>query len=713
MASPHRQRRTALDAQRQEPRAHWLLLTVILLSTIGCLVVAGLVHGQLGESADAPSSRPVAGTAPQMVLEGGPIVDPGRSDEPGLRVPNRHVVLTFDDGPTQWTSDILDVLAARHVPATFFVIGARAAERPDLVRRMYAEGHEVGLHTFTHLNAANASPARLRVELDQTQLVLAGATGHLTDLVRLPYSSQPDAVTASDWHAMRGMVGYRVVFTDLDTKDWQRPGVDQIVAAGLPTGNPGAVIMLHDGGGDRSQTVAALDRLITQLRQRGYTFDTVSSAIGAGSAWRPASTIQRVEGRLLSGVVIVSDLFVRALRVLLAVLAVVAVLRMALVVVLARRHHAQPRPLDPGSGPRPPVSVIVPAYNEELGIAATVRSLAITDYPTVEVIVVDDGSTDATADVVTALGLPNVRLLRQPNAGKPAALNTGLHAASHEIVVMVDGDTVFEPDAITELVRPISRAEVGAVSGNTKVGNRSGLLGRWQHIEYVIGFNLDRRMFDELGCVPTVPGAIGAFRRRAIADAGGISTETLAEDTDLTIAIGRAGWRVVYAPDARAWTEVPATLSQLWRQRYRWCFGTLQAMWKHRGSFAQQGAGGRLGRRALPYLLAFQVVLPLLAPIIDVAAIYALIVEPSAIIVSVWLIFLLLQVLSGAYAFRLDNERLGPLWSLPLQQLVYRQLMYLVVIQSAASAVYGTRLRWQPMRRTGEMTLPMAMPRPR
>jgi len=219
----------------------------------------------------------------------------------------------------------------------------------------------------------------------------------------------------------------------------------------------------------------------------------------------------------------------------------------------------------------------------------------------------------------------------------------------------------------------------------------------------VIGFNLDRRMFDVLECMPTVPGAIGAFRRAALVDAGGLSNDTLAEDTDLTMAISRAGWRVVYTPDARAWTEAPASLGQLWRQRYRWCYGTRQAMWKHRQSVGEAGASGKLGRRGLPYLLSFQVMLPLLAPAIDIATLYALIFAWSPQILVVGLAFLALQLLTAAYAFRLDGESLRPLWALPLQQFVYRQLMYLVVVQSVSSALYGLRLRWQTIRRTGDM----------
>jgi cellulose synthase/poly-beta-1,6-N-acetylglucosamine synthase-like glycosyltransferase len=398
-----------------------------------------------------------------------------------------------------------------------------------------------------------------------------------------------------------------------------------------------------------------------------------------------------------------SNVTIAVLKLALLVLAGLAILRTLLLLFLARRHARQPSTSEVNATGLPGVSVVIPAYNEELGIEAAVRSLAASDYPDLDIIVVDDGSTDATSARVAALDIPNVRLIRRVNGGKPAALNTGIAAARHDILVLVDGDTVFEPLAMRALVAPFADAEVGAVSGNTKVGNRRGLLGRWQHLEYVIGFNLDRRMFDVLRCMPTVPGAIGAFRRETLAAVGGVSDDTLAEDTDLTMATCRAGWRVIYAPEARAWTEAPATLGQLWKQRYRWCYGTLQAMWKHRGAVLESGAAGKLGRRGLPYLLAFQVLLPLLAPIIDVAALYAIVFLPSPQIAYVWLGFLALQLVSAAYAFRLDGERLAPLWSLVLQQFVYRQLMYLVVIQSVASAMYGIRLRWQVMRRTGDM----------
>jgi cellulose synthase/poly-beta-1,6-N-acetylglucosamine synthase-like glycosyltransferase len=224
----------------------------------------------------------------------------------------------------------------------------------------------------------------------------------------------------------------------------------------------------------------------------------------------------------------------------------------------------------------------------------------------------------------------------------------------------------------------------------------------------VLGFNLDRRMFDIARCMPTIPGAIGGFRRRVLIEAGGVPADTLAEDTDLTMAVVRAGWRVVHRDDAIAWTEVPATLRQLWRQRYRWCYGTMQAMWKHRRAVVRRGAEGRFGRRGLTYLTLFQVLLPLVAPAVDIFAVYGLVFGSWPQALGVWCGFIAVQAATAAYALRLDRESLGPLWTIPLQQFVYRQFMYLVVVQATVAALLGGRERWRAMARTGIGPLPAA-----
>ncbi|MEV6290529.1 bifunctional polysaccharide deacetylase/glycosyltransferase family 2 protein [Streptomyces sp. NPDC051896] len=694
------------------PRTHWLLLSVLMVTLSTALLLQGYTHHMFGISQDdVTGARGRADAVPGRVTHGGPVIANAAGSPHTVRVEDRTIALTFDDGPDPtWTPRVLDVLRRNHVHATFFVVGTEVVDHPDLVRRMLADGHQIGIHTFTHPDLARLAPWQRSLELRETQLAVAGAAGVTTALLRPPYSSSTAALDDADWSVLKqaDQAGYVTVLSTQDAEDWQRPGTARILANATPHGHAGQILLMHDGGGDRSQTVAALNTLIPRLKARGFRFATVGAAVGMAGPVQRAGLGDHLQGMALIAVLKTGDWTVRLLGVLMYAAGVISVLRAAVVLIAARRHRklrTGRRGRSWGPPVTEPVSVIVPAYNESAGIEAAVRSLVASDHP-VEVIVVDDGSTDGTADLVESLRLPGVRVIRQENAGKPAALNTGLAAASCELVVMVDGDTVFEPGTVRTLVQPFADPRVGAVSGNAKVVNRGGLLGRWQHIEYVIGFNLDRRLFDLAQCMPTVPGAVGAFRRRALLDLGGVSDVTLAEDTDLTMALCRDGWRVVYEEGAVAWTEAPASLNALWRQRYRWCYGTLQAMWKHRGALVQRGAAGKLGRRGLVYLLLFQVLLPLLAPVVDIFAVYGLVFLDPLRIAGLWLAFLLLQLGMGLYAFRLDGERPGPLWSLPLQQFVYRQLMYLVVIQSVFTAVSGSRLRWQRMERYGSLQAP-------
>jgi len=556
-----------------------------------------------------------------------------------------------------------------------------------------SRGDEIGVHTFTHPQLANLPEWRQELEFAQTQLSIVNATGRKAALLRLPYSSHADAIDDANWKLIRhvGRLGYLTVMSEADSQDWDRPGVDQILRKVIPDGDGGNIVLFHDAGGDRTQTIEALDRYIPLMKARGYTFVTVSEGLrravsDAGIVGNPAASPDDKRRALgLAAAVRIADGTVKGLSVLFVLVGVLTIGRTVALFVLAARHARRRRSKtwrwgDPVTAP---VSVIVPAYNEKEGIEAAVRSLSGGEHPGgIEVVVVDDGSTDGTADIVDAMNLPNVRVVRIPNGGKPNALNTGVALASHDLIVMVDGDTVFEPDSLNRLVQPFADPRVGAVAGNVKVGNRTSVVARWQHIEYVIGFNLDRRLYDVLRCMPTIPGAIGAFRREALREAGGMSHETLAEDTDVTMALCRAGWHVVYEERARAWTEAPASLKQLWTQRYRWSYGTMQAMWKHRRALVERGPSGRFGRLGLPLVALFGVALPLLAPIIDLLTLYGLLFLNRSETALAWLAMLGMQLLTAVVAFKLDREKLGPLWTLPLQQFAYRQLMYLVLIQS-------------------------------
>ncbi|TDW98147.1 bifunctional polysaccharide deacetylase/glycosyltransferase family 2 protein [Kribbella sp. VKM Ac-2566] len=700
-------------ARRAKPvplRTHWVVLTMLLVCLASMLLLNGYTHHMLGTlSEGAVQQTGSYGTVPRQILTGGPVIDAGEGTPRSASPKARTIALTFDDGPDPvWTPKILDLLRQQHVHATFFVIGTEVAAHPELARRILAEGHQIALHTFTHANLSTAASWRRALEFRQSQLILAGATGTSTTLFRPPYSSEPSALNDRDWASLQEIrkAGYLSVLSTQDSEDWRKPGTEQVIANSMPRSTAGQVLLMHDAGGDRSETVEALSKLLPRLKARGFRFATVSEAVGLPDPTRKASVLDRGRGLAVMWAMRISDAVLTLIGWLLYAAGALSVLR-AITTVIAARRHVKMRGWSYGPPVTEPVSVIVPAYNESAGIEAAIRSLVASDHP-LEVIVVDDGSTDGTADLVEALQIPGVRVIRQANSGKPIALNTGLQAARFELIVMVDGDTVFEPDAVRKLIQPFGHPSVGAVSGNAKVGNRRGLLGRWQHIEYVIGFNLDRRLFDLAECMPTVPGAVGAFRRTALERIGGLSDVTLAEDTDLTMALCRDGWRVVYEESAVAWTEAPASLGALWRQRYRWCYGTLQAMWKHRGAMVQGGRAGKFGRRGLTYLMLFQVLLPLLAPVVDVFAIYGLVFLNPVRVLSVWVAFVVLQLLMGFYAFRLDGERAGPLWTLPLQQFVYRQLMYLVVIQSVFTALAGTRLRWQRMERYGSLQAPVS-----
>jgi cellulose synthase/poly-beta-1,6-N-acetylglucosamine synthase-like glycosyltransferase/peptidoglycan/xylan/chitin deacetylase (PgdA/CDA1 family) len=693
----------------RQTHGHWALVALVLLVFATALVVEGYSHGVLGES---PQTANLAGShgpaGPPGLVHGGPVINATGRHPYSYSLTGRTVALTFDDGPDPvWTPKILAVLRREHVPATFFVVGTHVAADPSIVRAELAAGDEVGSHTYTHANLADAG-WRLPLELTLTQNALAGAAGVRTTLLRPPYSSETGALTEADWRAYlrAAKFGYLIVLANVDTKDWETPGVRDIVANALrwPQDAHSAIIMLHDSGGNRSQTVRALPQIIDKLKARGYRFTTVTAALNLPAADVPATPAQRVVGTALVLSQQAADHTIAVLAVCLAVASVLMVLRIVALLYFARRHRRRAKiPAARQRGwPPPGISVVVPAYNEAAGIAATVQSMMRSNYPgQIEVIVVDDGSTDDTAAIVRGLRLPDVRVISQANAGKPAALNRGIADAWFDILVLVDGDTIFARNALRRLALRMMDPDVGAVSGNTKVANRRGLLGRWQHLEYVMGFNLERRMFDLLGTIPTVPGAIGAFRRATLDEVGGVSSSTLAEDTDLTMAICRSGWRVVYEPTAVAWTEAPASLRQLWRQRYRWCYGTMQSMWKHRRSVIETGPSGRFGRRCLVYLAFYQVLLPLIAPVVDLAAIYGLIFLNPFSVAAYWLGFNGLQLVACGYALRIDRERRRTLWALPLQQLVYRQLMYLVTIQAVMTALLGTRQRWQVINRTG------------
>nr|HPZ89436.1 glycosyltransferase family 2 protein [Flavihumibacter sp.] len=291
-----------------------------------------------------------------------------------------------------------------------------------------------------------------------------------------------------------------------------------------------------------------------------------------------------------------------------------------------------------------------------------------------------------------------------------SALNYGISQSKGDYLVCIDADTQLRQDAVSRMIaafyQPTDKV-IGAVAGNVKVGNERNLITRWQSIEYTTAQNFDRRAFDLVNGITVVPGAIGAFRKQAVLDAGLFTTDTLAEDCDLTIRVLRQGYRIVNCNEAIAVTEAPETLLQFLKQRFRWSYGIMQAFWKNKDACFNPKYGA-LGMLALPNIFLFQLLLPLLAPLADLMLVFSLIwnrndMQSMHKIVLFYGLFLLVDVFVSLLAFYFEKEKISKLvWLIP-QRFVYRQLMYYTLFKSIRKAIKGEGQGWGALRRTGHV----------
>lgn len=642
-----------------------------------------------------------------------------------------YVALTFDDGPDPYvTPKILDILEAKHVPATFFVIGENALSHPDIINRIISSptGSEIGNHSYFHPNMALLGEDRIKFELNMTQRIVQAYSGHSMRLFRAPYfgdaepTTNDELVPATDAQDS----GYTNIGLHVDPGDWKKPGVQQIIDETVQQvldGNAqrsSNVVLLHDGGGDRTQTIQALPGVIDALRAHGIKFVPVSALAGL----TPAQVMPVVSGQDLMAVRFDVGIFrfaafmlwlLQALFYTAISLVIARAIILAALALYARFDRS--RPPTPPIDPERFVSVLIPAFNEERVIEGSVRRVLASEQVQIEVIVIDDGSADRTAEIMrTAFAdEPRVQLLSLSNGGKAHALNQGIKIAKGDVIIALDADTQFEPLTIARLARWFADADVGAVAGNAKVGNRINLVTRWQAIEYVTAQNLERRALDQLGAITVVPGAVGAWRRSALDSVGGYPVDTLAEDQDLTIAVQRRGWLVAYDIDAVAWTESPETFRALAKQRFRWAFGTLQCLWKHK-AIMRSGKPLGLALVGLPQAWIFQIAFACISPIIDLALIISLLTTSVRIyehgwaqtqsdvltMGMFWLAFTSIDALSGYIAYALEPRRQSyPVLLLIVQRFIYRQLMYSVVIRAVNAALTGPRVGWGKLERSG------------
>jgi cellulose synthase/poly-beta-1,6-N-acetylglucosamine synthase-like glycosyltransferase/peptidoglycan/xylan/chitin deacetylase (PgdA/CDA1 family)/spore germination protein YaaH len=656
----------------------------------------------------------------------------------------KKLVLTFDDGPDRvFTPEILDELKALGVKATFFLIGENVERYPEVTRRIVREGHEIGSHTFTHPNMGAVSYRRSLLEFNTTQRALEAVLGRSTILFRFPYNADQEPTTNAETDPVltASRLGYITVGELIDPQDWNLyktdstgervpRTADDIITAVLAQVDSvrGNVILLHSGGGDRRATVRALPALVRTLEDRGYQFITVSQLLGVPRdiVMPPVSSHEQLLVGLdrFSFNAVFSFETVLGVTFIFAVVLAVGRVAFILPVALLARRRARRQTFDPSY--HPSVSVLIAAYNERPVIVRTIHSVLANDYPGLEVIVVDDGSTDGTGEEVAGAfeGDPRVHLVRQANAGKAAALNRGIQSAQGEILVCFDADTQIAPEGIARIVRHFEDPRVGAVAGNVKVGNRINVLTRWQSIEYITSQNLDRRAYAYLNAITVVPGAVGAWRKSAVVGVGGYQTDTMAEDMELTYRIRRAGWRITADVETLGYTEAPATFRAFFRQRFRWAYGTLQCLWKHRGALFRYGWFGSL---AIPAVWIFQVLFQALGPLVDLKVLWTLadfgyswatmgalhqdwqpLPGITRLVLEVGFfygIFFGVDLIGAFVAYWLDRERYRDLWWLFWQRFVYRQLMYAVLWKSVVTAVKGKRQGWGKLERKGTVQL--------
>jgi cellulose synthase/poly-beta-1,6-N-acetylglucosamine synthase-like glycosyltransferase/peptidoglycan/xylan/chitin deacetylase (PgdA/CDA1 family)/spore germination protein YaaH len=653
------------------------------------------------------------------------------------------VALSFDDGPDpEWTPKILDILKKYGVKGTFFMIGEPAQDNVDVMKRVYREGHEIGNHTYTHPDISEISNAQIDLQLNLTEKLFAAKLGVRPVYFRPPYSidQEPDTNDqAAPVDRIQHKLGYIIVGNKIDTDDWnEHPRktpqqiiddvFEQINAAKTRSWMRGSIILMHDGGGNRQPTVDALPRLIEALRAHGYNIVPVSELIGQtrDQVMVPLTRRQRYYAiadsitfffigffnHFVIYVFFIGDVLMSSRLIIIGVCAIIDRFR-------KRKNFATP-----DYAPR--VAVLIPAYNEEKVIARTIRSVLMSQYKNIRVVVIDDGSSDNTFKIASEayaaeIADGRVTIITKPNGGKAEALNYALQTTNEEIYVGIDADGVIAHDAIGRLVCHFANPAIGAVAGNAKVGNRVNLWTRWQALEYITSQNFERRALDLFDVVMVVPGAIGAWRTAAVKAGGGYHPDTVAEDADLTMNLLEQGYEVIYEDQALAFTEAPVNANGLARQRFRWSFGILQAVYKHKAAIRNRRA---MGLFALPNILIFQILLPLVSPLIDfmfVAGVVHYFVDkhfhPETTstsdfykLITFFLTFILIDFAASGIAFLLERKHPASkgdgwlLFHIWIQRFTYRQLFSWVLIRTIKRAIDGKSFSWDKLERTGEMS---------
>jgi cellulose synthase/poly-beta-1,6-N-acetylglucosamine synthase-like glycosyltransferase/spore germination protein YaaH/peptidoglycan/xylan/chitin deacetylase (PgdA/CDA1 family) len=633
---------------------------------------------------------------------------------------HHQVILTFDDGPDpEYTPRILDILEKEKVPAVFFVVGVNAEAHLPILKRIYNDGFEIGNHTFTHPNIATVSGARASTEMEATRLLIESTIGRSTILFRAPFNADAEPSKEVElrpiWRSK--LNSYYTVGESIDPEDWEpninADSVYNRVVRRYEMDTSRGIILMHDAGGNREATVRALPRIIQYFKNKGIGFIDVGTLLNLtrDQVMPPVHDGLIMQVKWVDKLIYWIGNFLSAAFWLAIFLGMARILLMGVLAFLQYRKTKKQTFLPAPALFSKKVCVIVPAYNEEINAVKTIRNLLQQEYSNFGIIFVDDGSTDNTFKNVQQAfaNHAKVKVYTKPNGGKASALNYGIRHTDSEYVVCIDADTQLMPDAIQKMMKYFYDERVAAVAGNVKVGNEKNILTTWQSIEYTTAQNFDRRAFDYVNGISVVPGAIGAFKTSAIKEAGGFTTDTLAEDCDLTIRILRNGHIIRNCSDAIAVTESPETLKQFMKQRFRWSYGIMQSFWKNKDACFNPRYKS-LGMISLPNILLFQVIMPIIAPLADLLFFFSIAwnwndATSLQLILGYYAVFLLIDVAVSAMAFSFEKEKLTKLlWLLP-QRFVYRQLMYVILFRSLARAIKGETQGWGVLKRTGNVVL--------
>jgi cellulose synthase/poly-beta-1,6-N-acetylglucosamine synthase-like glycosyltransferase/peptidoglycan/xylan/chitin deacetylase (PgdA/CDA1 family) len=623
-------------------------------------------------------------------------------------LPAGQLALTFDDGPDPtWTPKILDLLAANHIPATFFMIGEHAAAHPDLVRRVVAGGNLIGNHTLTHPNPAAVNAAQMRAEVEMTDRVIRAAGGPTTRFFRLPYDDVDVATMQGEATAIyqAQKLGYTLVSFDRDSHDWQFP-TRQRRPEPVDLDGRGHVLLMHDGGGDRAQTYDYLKQTIALAHARGYTFTTPAQLVPDGTR-----SLHRAVASVTDSIALAATLALlvwppHVVYLLLLFGLIEGLVLGPLYLALASYQHRRHRRLAVIRKDPDLVTVVIAAYNEDVVIRMSVSSVLASAYPNLEILVVNDGSTDQTGAILDAMAAANerIRVIHLPNGGKSEAFNLAFQQARGDIVVTMDADTLFTPDTIPTLVRHFHDPAVGAVAGFVRVGNIRGWLTAWQSLEYIMGIGVERAAHSVIGAVAVVPGACGAWRRALVLEAGGYSKDTLTEDCDLALTFQRLGHHIVQDSSAVAYTEAPQSVRALLRQRFRWTFGNLQSFWKHRAMMFRP-RHGILGLILMPYATLSLLLSVVLVPIRLGSALAILLgFQHVHLVLAVNAAFVGAQIIQAMIGVRMARASLWHLLIVPFYWIIDEPLRAGVAAMALYAAVRGRIHGWNKLQRLGSAT---------